>query len=780
MRNLRKNKVYSFLNIFGLSIGIACAGLIFLWVENEITYDEVHTKKNVLYAVHVNIDQGMDVFTIGSTPRVMAPALNAEIPGIANTARVSDGNQRLLFTLDDKSLYAAGRYADASLFDMFTLPFVQGNAADAFSHLHSIVVTEKTAKLFFGQHGNIIGKSVRISNEQDYLITGVIKDPPDNSSLQFDWLIPFENDPYYSQSLDWDSYGPLTYVELETNADTAAIGSQLTDFIHRHDASQQCSAFLFPMSRWHLYREFENGKPTGSGQIRQVNRMVLLGWTILVIACINFMNLATANSQRRTKEVGVRKTLGAARKGLIMQFLGEALLLSFFAMILAVIFVATALPAFNALMQTHLTLHITSPIHLTALVAIALLCGLMAGSYPAFHLSAFHPTAVLNGLKVNMRTSLLRKVLVVFQFTVSIIFIISTLVIHLQIQHARQRNLGFNKDDLIEVNMQRSITAVFPVIKEELLQTGLVDHAATADHVILNGGNIDDRFRWEGQPEDALVSIAFRDVSPEFVATSGMKIIEGRDFRTAEHGNILITRSLARLMGNESPLGKTIASPRGNEDGVYSNMTVVGVVDDYVYGNVFGRPSPVIFFCQQFGRDNLLYVRVKPGRRMEALAKIGTITKKYNPDYPFEYRFVDTQFNDLFTAEVSVGRASGIFASLAIIISSLGLFGLATHMAEQRKKELSIRKVLGATVAGIIRLISADFMKLVLVSCLVAFPLAWWAMNDWLDNYEYRITLKLWIFAVAGGTALSIAFATIGYHALRAATRNPVDSIRNE
>jgi len=781
LRNLRKNKVYSFLNIFGLSVGIACAGLIFLWVKNEVTYDTVHEKKDRLHAVYINTNQGTDIFTVNSTPRLMGPALKNEIAGIANTARMSDGNQRTLFIIDDKSLYAEGRYTDASLFNMFTLPFVQGNPADAFTHLHSIVLTEKTAKLFFGGHENILGKSVRVANKQDYIITGVLQNPPDNSSLQFDWLMPFENDPYYSQSLYWNSYGPITYVELEADANIIAIGNQLKDFIHRHDASQRSSAFLFPMSRWHLYREFENGKPTGSGQIRQVNRLVILGWTILIIACINFMNLATANSQRRAKEVGVRKTLGADRKKLIMQFLGEALMMSFIAMLLAVVIMTAALPVFNALMQQHLILHLTNPAHLAALITIALLCGLMAGSYPALHLSAFHPTAVLNGLKLHGGNALLRKGLVIFQFTVSIVFIISTIVIHLQIQHARQRDLGFNKNNLIEINMQHGITPIFPVIKSELLQTGFIDHVATSDHIILSGGNTDDRFRWEGKPVDVNIAIAFRDVSPEFIATSGMKIIEGRDFRADETNGVIITKSLAHLMGYENTVGRIIASPRGNEEGVYTNMTIVGIVDDYVYDNIFGKPAPVIFFCQQFKRANLLYVRINPAhQRPETLAKMGTIIKKYNPGYPFEYRFVDTQFHELFMAEALAGKVSGIFASLAIIISCLGLFGLATYTTEQRKKELGIRKVLGATVTGIIRLISTDFIKLVLMSCFAAFPIAWWAMNDWLDNYEYKITLNLWVFISAGGIALFISFVTICSQAIKAAVRNPVDSIREE
>ncbi|HCN85008.1 MAG TPA: acetylornithine deacetylase [Sphingobacteriaceae bacterium] len=793
IRNIRKNATYSFLNILGLAIGITCAALIFLWTENEMTYDNFNVKKDRLYSVQINKSFDGTMHTMGSTPRPMGASLKAEIPGIVNAARISDRDERLLFSFGNKSLYAMGRYADASLFSMFTLPFVEGNATSAFAKLYSIVITEKAAKRFFGEEKNLIGKTVRIDNSQDFVISGILKDLPENSTLQFEWLAPYQvvsaqvqaRTGDNSDEFNWGSYGPFTYVELAPNVNVTAINKQLQDYIHSKNADQESASFLFPMSDWHLYREFENGKQTGGGQIKQVRLLSAIAWIILLIACINFMNLATANSQKRSREVGVRKVLGAGKRGLISQFMGEALFMSFLATIVAVIIMAVSLPAFNMLMQKQLSLHLGSPFHLISLLCITLICGLVAGSYPSLYLSSFRPVLVLKGLKLKTgNAAFIRKGLVVLQFTVSVVFIISTIIVYMQIRYVKNRNLGFNKDNLLEIDMQHDISKTFSPIKQDLLQTGIVQNVAMSDHVTLFGGNTDSRFEWQGKASDNEVSIAFRNVSPEFVSTSGMKIIEGQDFSEnagLANSSVIITQTFEKLMGEGTAVGKTIRSPRGNPEGVFSDMTVVGVVSDYVYGNMYGHSGPVLFFCKTGTDANLMYVRIKPQQNTEeALAKIEAVIKNNNPDYPFEYKFVDDQFNKMFFNEMLISKISGVFAVLAIIISCLGLFGLAAYTAEQRVKEIGIRKVLGASVSGLAGLLSKDFIQLVVISCLVAFPVSWWIMHDWLQSYEYRIVISWWVFLIAGAVAILIALFTVSFQAIKAAVANPIKSLRAE
>jgi putative ABC transport system permease protein len=786
LRNFRKNKTYSFLNIFGLSIGIACAGLIFLWAEDEWNFNNVNVKKDRLYQVRINANFGGNIYTMGSTPRLMGPLLKTEIPDIVNAARVSDEDQRLLFSVSDKSFYSSGRYTDSAVFSMFTLPFIEGNARSAFAQLHSLVITEKAAKKYFGTEKNIIGKTVRVDNKQDFIVSGVVRDLPENSTLQFEWLAPFENEPYYRENLSWAYFGPFTYVELKDKSYAASVSRKLWDYLKRKDPTQKNQPFLFPMSDWHLYNEFNNGIQTGGGAIRQVLMLSAIAWIILFIACINFMNLATASSQKRAKEVGVRKVLGAEKKGLIAQFIGEAMFMSFIATIAAVIFIALALPAFNMVMHKQLLLNGGSPLHIIGLITIAIICGLVAGSYPSLYLSSFNPALVLKGSKLKTgSTSLIRKGLVVLQFTVSVVFIISTIIVYMQIQHVKERKLGFKKDNLIEIDMQHDISKTFPLIKQDLQHTGVIENAALSNHGMIYGGNTDNRFTWEGKPRDNETDIAFRNVSPEFISTSGMEIIEGRDFNgnaSSEASNVIITESMAKMMGKESTLGKIIQSKQGKLDNKYNNMTVVGVISNYVFGNMYDAKSmPVIYFCQPSSEANLVYIRIKPqSGAQQALAKIETVMKNDNPAYPLQYKFVDDQFNEMFLNETLTSKVSAVFAILAIIISCLGLFGLAAFTAERRTKEIGIRKVLGASVTGLASLLSKDFLQLVIISCLVAFPLAWLIMNSWLQNYEYRISLSWWIFIVAGLMALLIALLTISVQTIKAAVANPVTSLRSE
>jgi len=795
LRGLLKNKAYGFLNISGLAIGIACACLIFLWIGDELSYDHVNTKQDLLYAVKVNASYAGNSFTMGSTPRLMASSMKKEIPGVVNAARISDEDQNFLFNIGNKALYAAGRYTDPALFSMFTFSFVQGSAADPFPQLYSIVITEKTARKFFGDAQNVIGKTVRINNEKNYTVTGVVKDLPENSTLQFEWLAPYEAELQQEfeksgqKDLGWNSYGPFTYMELAPNANLASINKKLFNYFHQKDATQKNTAFLFPMRDWHLYDEFANGKQTGGGAIKQVRLLNLIAWIVLLIACINFMNLATARSEKRAKEIGVRKVLGSGRRRLVLQFIGEALMMSAIATVFALLIVIIALPAFNALTQKQLSLGITNPVHIIALGAIALICGLLAGSYPSLYLSSFDPVKSLKGLNIKTGSAtIIRKGLVVLQFSVSVVFIIGTIVVFLQIQHVKNRNLGFTKDNLVEIDMQHPFSRNFPVIKQQLFNTGRVANVALSDHTTIYGGNSDDGFTWEGKAPDRSVGITFRDVSPEFVSTSGMHIEQGRDFseELSDTATAIVNQSLANAIDKNGVVGKIIRSPRGQKDGDYKDLRIIGVVADYVYGNMYGQSGPTIFLClpplKDIGENaHLVYVRIKEGRNsQQTLAEIGSVITKNNPGFPFQYKFVDDQFNAMFFNEVLMSKLAGIFAALAIIISCLGLFSLAAYTAERRIKEIGIRKVLGATAPGLAALLSKDFLQLVFISCLAAFPAAWLMMNNWLQGYEYRVSIHWWIFAAAGSAALTIALATVSFQAIKAALMNPVRSLRSE
>ncbi|MGN6298393.1 MAG: ABC transporter permease [Ginsengibacter sp.] len=784
-RSLWKNKGYSFLNILGLAIGITCAGLIFLWVEDELSFDQFNTKKDQLYFIRENQKYDTYTATFGSTPAPMAPVIKEEIPGIANACRINGVDTKLI-TIGDKSMYAAGSYVDASLFSMFTFPFVEGHAETAFKELHSMVITQSTAKKFFGDEKNVIGKKVRVDNKQDYVVTGVIKDIPKNSTVQFEWASPFQIwwDENKSWAQSWGNNDLDTYVELKPNVSTASVNKALYDFIQKREPKSIARPFLWSAHDWHLRGEFDNGVQTGGGRITYVHLFSVIAWIILLIACINFMNLATARSEKRAREVGVRKVLGSGKKMLILQFMGEALFMALLSAVIAVIIMMLLLPAFNLLVQKNLALGLDKPLHIIALLAITVVCGLFAGSYPSLYLSSFNPVFVLKGMKMKgSSAAIIRKGLVIVQFSISIILIISTIIIYQQIQHVKNRSLGFNKNNLLQVDMNSEMTKNYQAVHQDLVNTGLIENVAVSNYNTLYNGNNTGGLVWEGKKSDNQVLISMRYVSPGYMKTSGIKILGGRDLVQTDSVqskkvNVLITQSLEKLMGSNSAVGKTLHWD-GDTSGTVIN--VVGVVNDYVYGDMYGKPDPVMFFCVNIRDASNMYVRLKQNANVEqAIQQMATILKKDNPSYPFTYHFVDDQFNQMFQNEQLISKLSRVFAMLAIIISCLGLFGLAVYTAERRVKEIGVRKVLGASITNITTLLSKDFLLLVFISCLVAFPLAWWMMHSWLQNYKYRIEISWWIFVVAGVTALLIALITISFQSIKAAIANPVKSLRSE
>jgi ABC-type antimicrobial peptide transport system permease subunit len=744
LRSLWKNKTFGFLNIIGLSIGIACAALILLWVENETSYNNFFPNKENLYHVLENQVYDGKAYTFAALPGKFSAMIKAEIPEIKNSARVDWGDQ-YLFSLGDKSIYELGQLVDPEFIEMFSLSFISGDPQTALSEIHSLVITEKMAKKFFPDQ-DAVGKSLKVNKEVEFIVTGVIKDLPSNSSLQFQWLAPFkifEEENRWTDS--WGTNGLQTYVELKPKADPREVNKKLYSFIQGKDTSANARPFLFALKDWRLRSNFEEGIQTG-GRIEYVRMFSLIALIILIIACINFMNLATARSEQRSREVGVRKVMGAGRRMLVVQFIGESLLMSFISVAFAILILLLALPGFNQLVSKHLTLQLLNPIHLIGLIAIGLISGLLAGSYPSLYLSSFNPISVFKGFKAGIgnNAALIRKGLVITQFVISIVLIVSTVLIYQQIQHIKNRPLGYEKDHLIYMNLQGNMDDHFDVIRHDLVNTGVVENVALANSRVLEFGSQSDGFEWQGKPSDSKVLITQEYVSAQYIPTMGMH-----------------------------PIGQVVKN-----DG--QSWKVIGVVKDFIYSNMYGKPDPLVLFCYPTNL-NYMFVRFKDGTDTKnVLAKTEAVLKSDNPGYPFDYKFFDAEFDNLFRSEMLIGTLSRLFAILAIFITCLGLFGLAAYTAERRTKEIGIRKVLGATVSGIVTMLSRDFIKLVSIAAVIAFPIAWLLMHEWLQNYAYSITINGWVFLLTAVIALTITLFTVSFQAIKAAVANPVKSLRME
>jgi putative ABC transport system permease protein len=775
-RNLWKNKGYSFLNIGGLAIGMACAGLIFLWVEDELTFNHYFSNRANLYKTKDRQTYDGNTFTFDATPGPLAEGIKAEIPGLKNTARTTWGNG-VLFSAKDKPIYEQGLYVDSSFLTMFQLEFVQGNEKTAFAQLHSLVISETMANKFFSST-NVVGKTLKVDNKQDYVVSGVFKDLPKNVSFYFTWLAPFKI--YLDQNnwlKSWGNNGIVTYVETEPTADVAGINKKLYGYVQTKQKETSAHMSIYPMNRWRMYDNFENGNET-PGRIQYVHLFNVIAWIILVVACINFMNLSTARSEQRAKEVGVRKVMGAGKRKLIGQFIGESVFTSLVALLLAVAIIYISLPAFNLLVEKHLSVNIFNPLHFGTLLGIALICGLVAGSYPAFYLSSFNPIYVLKGIKIRTGGSagFVRKSLVVIQFSISVILIISTIVIYLQIFHVKDRDLGYNKNNLIYMFIQGKMKNNYAVIKNDLMSTGLVQNTSLSNNQILQLGSNTGDFSWEGKDPSRQILITVEQVSQEYPATMGLHMKEGREFYSdfkSDSNSVIINESLAALMNKKNIVGSIIS-------GQGQKFTVVGVIKDFIYNDMYAPAAPLMLFADT-SNVSVMSVRLKEGASVPtALAKMETIIKNNNPGYPFDYSFVDQEFGKLFKTETLIGQLAEVFSILAIFISCLGLFGLAAYTAEKRSKEIGIRKILGASVQGITGLISKEFLLLVCISCFIAFPIAWWMMHNWLENYKYRIQISWWIFLDAGLLAILIALFTVSFQAIKAAVANPVKSLRSE
>ena len=778
LRNLLKNKTYSFINIAGLSIGITSSLLIMLWVFDQLSYDRFHPKVDRLYQVWVNATFDGKINSWNSLPLPTYEALKTEHANIKNTTGADWGGDHLL-TVGDKRITKHGYYVGEEFLTMFEFPLLKGNAKQVLSEPGSIVLTEAAAKALFGDQ-DPINQLVKLDNRDELKVTGVLKNVPKNSSFEFDCLLPwklYEKQDWVKRQKDnWGNYSFQVYVELTDAASEVPVETKIKDLLTRHGETEiPHELFLHPLSRWSLHSNFENGKEAG-GMIDYVNMFTIIAIFVLIIACINFMNLATARSERRAKEVGIRKSVGSRRFEIIFQFIGESLIISLVAFFVSILLAQILLPFYNDLVEKQLFIDYTSPSFWMFAIGLIFFTGIISGSYPAFYLSSFQPVKVLKGkVHSGKNGSLPRKILVTLQFGFSILLIIGTIVIYQQIQHVKSRDLGYEQENLITIEDSHEISTNFKAIKAELIQSGVVSGVTRSNSAITNI-NSNNFLGWPGKPEDLRVIFATIAVEYDYTQSMGIKLLQGRDFSEnfkSDTAAILINKAGLDLMGLKDPIGTKLDLWGGKRE-------LIGIVNNVLMGDP-NRPIGPMFFILDPNWINAITIRLEKTKDLPAsLSKVEEIFKKYNPAYPFEYDFADVEFAKKFTTVEMTSRLATLFASLAIIITGLGLFGLAAFTAEQRTKEIGIRKVLGASVPGLVTLMSKDFSKLVIVSFLIAAPVAWWLLNNFLERYPYRIEISWWVFPLTGILSLAFALIIVSTQALRAAHANPVNSLRNE
>jgi len=783
VRNLWRSKGFSFINITGLAIGMASAILILLWIQNEISYDNFHKNKDRIYEVwnRVPIDGKLSCWN--SVSALTARVLEKDLPEVERAVRVVSSNS-VLISIGDKKLIKSGNMVDTSFLQMFSFPMLKGNPVTALNDIHSIVLTEKAAKSLFGNE-DALGKVVRLKNEEDFTVTGVVKDLPNNTRFNFEFLISMSNLKYRDgQDLGWNDNSTPTYVMLKPNVSFAPVAAKIKGLKQKYSdeaKSMKWELFLYPLNRWRLYSSFTNGAEDNGGRSTFIKLFGIIAGFILLIACINFMNLSTARSEKRAKEVGIRKVVGARKSSLISQFIGESVFLAFLAGILAIIIVQISLPGYNQLTDKKLFIDFGSINTWLAFIGFILFTGLLAGSYPALFLSSFQPVKVLKGTfqKTNALVTP-RKALVVLQFTFAIILIICTIIIKQQINYAGNRATGYNKDNLVYHFMTGDIPKNYTLIKNELLVSGIAKSITKTNSPLTERWSNGWGQNWEGKDPNEKTSFD-RYLSDEGLGvTAGLQFIQGRDldlkqFPTDSTG-LIINESSLKVMKFKEPIGKIVGD-------LGINWHIVGVIKDFILTSPY-EPTRPILICgakSRFMRFNVVQIKLNGNNAMaDNLKKTEAIFKKYNPEYPCDVRFVDEEYARKFEDEELQGTLAALFAGLTIFISCLGLFGLATYMAENRIKEIGVRKVLGASVTRITALLSKDFVTLVIISFIIAVPLAYWGMYKWLQNYEYRVDIQWWVFVIACLLSVAIALLTVSFQAIKAAIVNPVKSLRTE
>lgn len=787
IRSLARNSAYSLINIAGLSIGIACSILILLWVADEVTFDRYFPNYDNIFQVKQNSKVDSGINTRAYIPLPLFEILQQQDSRIKRTAIAID--QTALLTVGDHKINKRGMDVSESFLEMFDFKMLYGSSETALDDPRSIVLTQATAFALFGNE-NPLGKmvQVKIENNEELKVTGVIADPPDNISFQVDFILPFS---YFEATSVWIQYARsnwnnnafYTYVELQPGVDKSDVDNSIRDLIKKNNAEgSDREIFLHAMSRWRLHNTFENGQEAG-GLITYVQLFSGIAIFILIIACINFTNLATARSEHRAREVGIRKSVGSNRKQLILQFLGESFLISIIAFIISIVLVELVLPLYNIFINKQLVVDYTSPLLWGFGFSLIVITGLLAGSYPAFYLSSFKPSKVLKGKVVaGKNTSTPRQVLVTLQFGFSILLIIGTVVIYQQIHYLKSRELGYHRENLIMIWSTSDIEKNFHPLKQELLNSNAALSVCKSNSPITNIFASSPIDSWPGMQPGQWVEVTNIATEYDYTKTMGIRMLEGRDFSETYQSDtaaIILNKTALEILNLTNPIGEKIQMWG-------SQWTIIGVMDDVLMGSGSQPIAPLVMTMDPTWSSTITVRLPKANAasgEKDFAAKLKTVEdifKKYNPDYPFEYRFADDEFEKKFTSMNLISDLAASFTVLAIFITGLGLFGMAAFSAEQRTKEIGIRKVMGASVTNLMILLTKDFSKLVLVAFLISAPLAWWAVSDFLKQYPVRIEIPFWIFPVAGVTALLITVIIVSTQAFRAATTNPTKCLRSE
>jgi len=774
LRKIRKHKGYSFINISGLAIGMACCFFVFLWVQDELSFDRFHSNAKEIYRVLLN-PQDTDIYhPYGPGP--LGPALAADYPEIIDFTRMfGEANGPLKYR--NRVFSGKVRGVDNSFFEIFTFPFVKGDSKNCLSEPRSIVLTEKMAAKLFHEE-DPLGKTLGFEwwgTWHDLKVTGVIEDAPSNTHLLFDYLLPFEFVTWSGMTIEsWDIGAYKTYVLLPKNSNFKEVSEKIAGTIKKHFPESPNTLHLEPLTRIHLYNF------TGGGAITYVYIFSIIGILILGIACINFMNLSTARSIERAREVGMRKVVGSTRAQLIRQFLGESVLLSLLSFILALILVQALLPSVNNIVGKPLTLlHSGSPLFI--FLGIAILTGILSGSYPAVFLSSFRPVTVLKGLvKSSSQNIRLRKLLVIGQFVVSITLITGTIIIYQQLVYMRNMDMGINKSHVINMELRGGLRSNYSTIKSELLRNpDILAVSSTNGSFSKVFGT--DKIGWEGKPEDERIFMSIHSVDFDYQKIFDIKMIQGRyfsrDYPTDISDGIIVNETAAKIMGMESPVGQRISCwiPYDPQ----RSGTIIGVAKDFHFRSLHEKINPLVLVIAP-GWFTDAYIRIKPENVPETLVFLEKTIKESAPDFPLEYSFLDEDIDNLYKIEQRIGNLVRYGTFLAIFIACLGLFGLASFTAEKRTKEIGIRKVLGASISGIVLLLTKEFTKWVILANLIAWPIAYYVMSRWLQNFAYHVNIGIWTFLLSAALALVTSLITISFQAVKTAASNPVESLRYE
>jgi len=784
LRNFLRHPIYTAINVLGLVLGLACSIFIFLWVKDELSYDHYHKDNDRVFKVMENeIFSDGRITTDQFSPGILAETMMAEFPEVEETSRVA-WSEVILFRFGEKANYEFGNYADKSIFNVLNLPLAEGDPNNALPDNESVAISKKMAVRYFN-NTSALGKIFRLNNESDVKITAVFEDLPKNSTEEFDFILTFDRQ-LKQNKVDitkWDNEGWLiTFLKLKDSNMKLQVDEKIKDLMKKHNEGFHPELFLLQMSDWRLRKNFVDGKQSG-GRINYVISFSLVAILILVIACINFMNLSTARSANRAHEVGIRKVAGASRRMLIRQFMTESIGLSLLSLVIALLLVHLLMPIFNDFTEKKLTINYLDPIISGSLIGITLLTGIVAGSYPAFFLSSFRPASVLKGnLQSVFSGSDLRKVLVVFQFGLSMIIIICTLVVNDQITYMRNKNLGFDRKNVLEIRTNPEILKSYQVFRNEVLQNPIITSIAigAANPMEINGSA---SFYWQGKSSDDDTYFNVADCDFDYLATLGFTIVEGRNFSRdfpSDSNSFIVTEEVVRRMGFANPIGQRLKG--GDEDGL-----IIGVIKDFHNLGIRQTIQPTVLTLgnsdtsdADFGSWATIFLRYEPGKLTEALEYVRGVSKKISLPFPIQFDFVDQDFERQFRIEIMTAKLSTGFTILAIIISCLGLFGLALFSTERRVKEIGVRKVLGASVSGLTVLLCKDFVRLVLYAIILGSPIAYYIMQQFLAQYPYHTQIDFSMFVIPALAMLFISLSIISYQAIKAALGNVVDALRSE